>query len=141
MLSSWTPSPRWFLHNGRSTLSKICNNECRELGTRRTRTISHRYLPHEVLVLLRRAHSLRRTHAVVVVLADEQDGQIPQGRDVERLEDLSLVCCAVAIPAAPPSDHNAVQLSCESRIRTFCGTTKQYIGDLHKRNCQSRLQE
>ena len=42
----------------------------------------------------------RRTHAVVVVLADEQDRQVPQRRDVERLEDLPLVRRSVAVPAS-----------------------------------------
>jgi hypothetical protein len=39
---------------------------------------------------------MRRT--VVVVLADEDDGQVPQASDVECLEDLPLVGRAVAVP-------------------------------------------
>ena len=39
------------------------------------------------------------THAVVVVLADEEHGQVPQRRDVERLEQLPLVRCTITVPA------------------------------------------
>ena len=39
-----------------------------------------------------------RTHAVVVVLADEEDGQVPQRSNVQRLEELALVCRAISIP-------------------------------------------
>lgn len=36
-------------------------------------------------------------HPVVVVLADEDDGQLPEGSDVEGLRDLALVGGAVAV--------------------------------------------
>mmetsp|Transcript_11739 Transcript_11739/g.29944 ORF Transcript_11739/g.29944 Transcript_11739/m.29944 type:complete len:390 (+) Transcript_11739:777-1946(+) len=43
------------------------------------------------------ATPLGRAHSVVVVLADVHRGKIPQGRNVQRLEDLALVRRAVAV--------------------------------------------
>jgi hypothetical protein len=47
----------------------------------------------------RRVHALRRHLGVPVVLADEEDGQLPQGRQVHRLVAPPLVGGAVAVEA------------------------------------------